>query len=288
MKNYDVANYTNLEELYADLTTELNELVALPVQVEHCMYGDGQIVGLYIFASNGELRVMSTINFEGTEKKFDIGTLLMNKLIEIEEPAKTIIKDFVADCKILQAEVRAAESARLVARMEADRLAKEQAKQAAKAREIRDRTTKEFDREATRTRTQETTNEFYYALGWLAKNVGTVSAKIPDYLLTAFQTHFGSEYIPTIVDTSKKTSGNNAMQWTFSMKASISKKATSPIPSILQQYLSTSGEALTNTSFIWNLVASYGFRFGKTQDIEQIRSTIPTNYLADFENGYAE
>jgi hypothetical protein len=172
--------------------------------------------------------------------------------------------------------------------MEADRLAKEQAKQAAKAREIRDRTTKEFDREATRTRTQETTNEFYYALGWLAKNVGTVSAKIPDYLLTAFQTHFGSEYIPTIVDTSKKTSGNNAMQWTFSMKASISKKATSPIPSILQQYLSTSGEALTNTSFIWNLVASYGFRFGKTQDIEQIRSTIPTNYLADFENGYAE
>jgi hypothetical protein len=72
------------------------------------------------------------------------------------------------------------------------------------------------------------------------------------------------------------------------MTASIKKKSLDKIPAFLTQYLSKTGTSIANTSFIWDLVTNYGFKFGKTQDLDQIRGTIPTEYLTYFENGYAE
>ena len=72
------------------------------------------------------------------------------------------------------------------------------------------------------------------------------------------------------------------------MTANIKKKSLDKIPAFLSQYLSKSGNAIANTSFIWDIVTNYGFKFGKTQDLDQIRGNIPTEYLTYIENGYAE
>jgi hypothetical protein len=132
------------------------------------------------------------------------------------------------------------------------------------------------------------TGEFYYSLGWIANNCGAFACSLPDYLLPYFQSQFGSAYEPHAVDSRKRTVNGYAMQWTISMTANIKKKSLDKIPAFLSQYLSKSGNAIANTAFIWDIVSNYGFQFGKTQDIDQIRATIPTEYLTYFENGYAE
>jgi hypothetical protein len=77
------------------------------------------------------------------------------------------------------------------------------------------------------------------------------------------------------------------MQWALSMKATISKKALNLIPSYLTKHLSTSGNAISDTSFIWDLVDNYGFTFGKKQDVDKIRGHVPAAYLNSFELGLA-
>jgi hypothetical protein len=44
---------------------------------------------------------------------------------------------------------------------------------------------------------------------------------------------------------------------------------------------------LTDTSFVWELVDNYGFKFGKTQDLEAVRSCVPSEYISEFELGLA-
>ena len=131
-------------------------------------------------------------------------------------------------------------------------------------------------------------DEFYYSLGWIANNCGAFACSLPDYLLPYFQSQFGSAYEPHAVDSRKRTVNGYAMQWAISMTASIKKKSLDKIPAFLSSHLSKSGNAIADTSFIWDLVSNYGFKFGKVQDIDQIRATIPTTYIVSFEKGYAE
>ena len=146
---------------------------------------------------------------------------------------------------------------------------------------------KEFETLTAREKTTIATGEFYYCLGWMAKNCGTFATALPDYLLPYFQKQFGTAYEPRTVDSRKRTVNGYAMQWTISMTASIKKKSLDKIPAFLTQYLSKTGTSIANTAFIWDLVSDYGFQFGKVQDLDQIRSTIPAHCVTYFENGYA-
>ena len=146
---------------------------------------------------------------------------------------------------------------------------------------------KEFETLTAREKTTIATGEFYYCLGWMAKNCGTFATALPDYLLPYFQKQFGTAYEPRTVDSRKRTVNGYAMQWTISMTASIKKKSLDNIPAFLTQYLSKTGTSIANTAFIWDLVSDYCFQFGKVQDIDQIRSTIPAHCVTYFENGYA-
>lgn len=127
-------------------------------------------------------------------------------------------------------------------------------------------------------------NEFYYMIGWLAKNIGTVSATMPEFLSPTFKSYFGDDVVHKTISSNQKTSGGNAMQWTFSFKATIRNAAKAP--KSLSTYLNSTGKAITSTAFIWDLVKFHGFSFGKTQDVEQIRQFIPEENLEDFENGF--
>lgn len=125
-------------------------------------------------------------------------------------------------------------------------------------------------------------DEFYYALGWLAAHVGTVTAKMPDYLEEAFIKHFGNvEH--TSVDSTKVGPAGYTSQWRLSMEASL-KKAEN-IPAMLSDYLSQNGKKVSKTSFVWDLVDKYGFKFGKKQDTLDIMRHVPIEYVPIFNEG---
>lgn len=125
-------------------------------------------------------------------------------------------------------------------------------------------------------------DEFYYTLGWLAKHVGTITAKMPDYLESAFVKHFGDVEHVT-VDSTKVGPAGYTSQWRLSMEASL--KNTKNIPATLAEYLSQSGKKVSKTSFVWSLVDDYGFKFGKKQDTLDIMRCVPIEYVPMFNAG---
>lgn len=270
---------------FENLKSELSAL-DYPYTVKHKTYGEGQLV-IATVPSNGN-SLYATIDFESGNKFFALKALLDFNLLELSEDLKTVLTEaqsvFFANYETVEAEKRKANRlAYEQAKKEAEEKKQEEKYQASKAKMI-----KEFETLANTERPMSTTAEFYYSLGWIARNCGTFACSLPDYLLPYFQSQFGTDYEPHAVDSKKRTVNGYAMQWTISMTANIKKKSIDKIPAFLTQYLSKSGTSIANTAFIWDLVANYGFKFGKTQDINQIRATIPNTYLTYFETGYAE
>lgn len=271
---------------YTSITSELSAL-NYPYTVKHKTYGIGQLVCATVPANGNSL--YANIDFEsGSSKVFALKALLDFNLLEMPDNLKSVLTEaqsiFFTTYETTEQEKR--EALRLAqekAKQEAEEKKQEDKYQASKARMI-----KEFETLTAREKATCATGEFYYSLGWMANNCGTFACALPDYLLPYFQKQFGVEYEPRTVDSRKRTVNGYAMQWTISMTASIKKKSLDKIPAFLTQYLSKTGTSIANTAFIWDLVTNYGFKFGKTQNIAQIRATIPTDYITYFENGYAE
>jgi hypothetical protein len=287
MKTYDITTYSNWKDLANELTAELNELLDLPVQVEHAKFGDGIINSVEVSVSDSTVNILSPIDFNGKIQPLALNIVLARNLIEIPEPAKSILVDFSLDCSKLEADIRALSKERTTARLEAEKQAQELAKQEAKRQERMNKAIQNFETEQRKTRTTSATGEFYFCLGWLAKYVGKISATIPDYLLTYFQKQFGTDYVPNVVDSKKLTFNGDPMKWGLSMQAGIPKKVQDTVPAFIAQYLNKARTQITSTSFIWDLIDTYGFQFGDTQDIDQIKATIPDHCIEPFENGYA-
>ena len=271
---------------FENLKSELSTL-DYPYAVKHRTYGNGQLVIVTVPSNGNSLYV--TIDLEsGSSRLFALKALLDFNLLEMTEDLKTVLTEAQS---VFFDNYQAVE----LAKREAARLAYEQKKQEeeeqrleAKYQASKAKMIKEFENLANREKTMSATGEFYYSLGWIANNCGAFACSLPDYLLSYFQSQFGTDYEPHAVDSRKRTVNGYAMQWAISMTANIKKKSLDKIPAFLTQHLSKSGNAIADSSFIWDLVSSYGFKFGKTQDIDQIRATIPTSYIQYFENGYAE
>lgn len=288
MKTYVISDYQSWNELSADLTAELNELIAAPLSAVHKNHGACEISEITVSCNESGFIVLATFKFEnGQTKKLALNVLTANNLIQIEEPVNTVLTDYFQACLELQKEVHEVAHDRSVAKSEAARKVAEEAKQEAKYQAAKDKAIQDFEVMARKEKSQIATGEFYYNLGWLAKNVGTVSAALPDYLLKYFENHFGTEAKPTVVDSRKRTINGYPIQWALSMKASVPKKVADSIPAFLKQYLNPAGNALTNTTFIWDIVENYGFQFGRKQDVEKIRAAIPVHCIEPFEKGFA-
>lgn len=287
MQNYDVSTYNDWQALSADMTSDLLEAIKLPVSVVHKTYGACAITALTVNCNESSLHIMATFEIGAISKSFALEILLANKLIEIDSGIASEINSYFELFKAYQKQVHELAIDRSEAKAEADRKAAEERKQEEKYQKAKDKAIQDFEVLTRKDRTKCATGEFYYNLGWLAKNVGTVSAALPDYLLKYFENHFGTEAKPTVVDSRKKTVSGYSMQWALSMKASLAKKSLDSIPALLKQYLNTSGNAIANTSFIWDLVENYGFQFGRKQDLEKIRAAIPAHCLEQFEKGFA-
>lgn len=168
---------------------------------------------------------------------------------------------------------------------EALKKAEAEQKAEAKYQAQKEKAIKDFDELIQQSRNSTTSHEseFYYALGWLVNHIGVVSASMPDYLSSSFRAHFGDNTPHTTVDSKKRTTNGNSMKWTFGFK--ITLKKVDSIPSVLRQYINSSGNAINNTSFIWDLVDNYNFQFGKKQDIEKITQIVPSKYIDSFNEG---
>lgn len=127
-----------------------------------------------------------------------------------------------------------------------------------------------------------TQEEYYVALGWLAANIGTISARLPDYLETVFSSHFGSNAPKTLVNTKRKTVSGLKPQWSYAFSASIKNADTAPMWVI--KNLNANGK-LANTALIWNLIDNHNFQFGRKQNIDEIRKTVPDCMLQWFDAG---
>jgi hypothetical protein len=285
----DNTNFTTDDFEHAYLTAEIVLVDLLGeflkgAEINSTTYGTGKVVGTYGDTLD---RMIMEVAFVDTVRKFGVlpvvtGKALFNKFADISEVGDAwdhafdlhtdITKKF-ADIKREVAK-QAYEAAK---KAEADKLAKEKF-EATKARAIRD-----FEKLSNTVVPTSTTDEFYYSLGWLAKHVGSVSARLPDYLSDSFTRHFGHDAVHTSVDSRKKTINGNSMQWTFGFTATLRKPEN--IPAALIAHLGSTGKQIADTSFIWDLVDNYGFQFGKQQDIDKIRSHVPSDFLSFFEAG---
>lgn len=193
--------------------------------------------------------------------------------------ALSVHTEFITELKAIEAEAakKRAEEAKLRA---------EEQKAEAKYKAQKAKAIKEFEEMAKQSTTIiSAADEFYYSLGWLAKHVGTVTAALPDYLADSFAKYFGIEAPCRIVDSKKRGPAGWQSQWSWSFSASLKKAKC--VPNFLAQHLNPSGKAVTNTSFVWDLVDNYGFQFGKKQEVEKIKQNVPAQFVGAFENGFA-
>lgn len=281
---YELTTGTKEEfiEVQAQLTADF-AVKMLGALVASKTMGDG-----YIMSCTGTTmdNAFFEIGFEtGETKKFLVCTLRsIGFLSFIEEAAANVYDYFMEEHNKLKAQYNKAveESQR---REKEDKKKAEQLKKAeAKNQYLKEKAIKDFEELTQRAKQAVTeSDEFYYGLGWLAAHIGSISATMPDYLAGAFEKHFGNEAAHRVVDSNKRTVNGNSMQWTFGFKATL--KNPDSMPAALTKYLSSTGKAIANTAFIWDLVTDYGFKFGKEQDTLDIMRCVPIQYVPIFNEG---
>lgn len=283
---YKTVNYETHEALRDAINAEL-ETLAYPYTVKHKFFGEGQLTSVKAPCTGADLH--ATIDFASGNKMVSLGVIFAANLLTMPEILAGILLEaqnaFNTDYLGREQEKREADRlAALQAREAAERAAAEK-KAEAKYKQQKEKALRDFDRLAERASELSDVDEFYYSLGWLAKHVGVITAKLPDYLGSAFEKHFGADAPKTLVDSRAKTIGGYAKQWSWEFVASIKKLKETTVPAYLQGTTTDFSKGIHNTSFVWDLVDNYGFQFGNKQDIEKIKQTIPTDFIPSFEAG---
>jgi len=130
------------------------------------------------------------------------------------------------------------------------------------------------------------TAQYYKTLGFIAKHAKKISAAMPDYIEDWFVGVFG-DVERRVVDSSKKSPAGWIEQWGLSLTIDLD---TADIPKFLRDYMSKSKNKsqIANTAFVFDIMSTYGFKFGKSQDYETILNSIPETYQISFSEGYNE
>ena len=231
-------------------------------------------------------KMMMYVNYVDTEKKYDLGIATKSKFIvfnntefsAVYDTFHTIHTTITSQYNKMKLEYE--KQLREKKQIEEEELKAEQAYQRLKNNNI-----KSFETQLNKNRDVNTySNDFYYALGWLTKNVRTVSAALPDYLENAFKQHFGFDVPCRVVNSRHRGPSGYQSQWSWSFTITLKDKE---VPSILIPHLNSKCDTISDTAFIWDLIDTYNFKFGKTQNITSIISSIPTEYRSSFDMGYS-
>lgn len=251
-------------------------------EVYNTMLGNGKIVSCLNPCNNFE-SVIFTVHFDLDEDKSygAAAALACGGLKFVDESTRELWNTFMETHINMKAEYIIALEAAQRRQKEEQKLEKKRLDNEKKMEGLKVSAEKEFNNLLNQEKATET-DEFYWTLGWLATHVGTLTAKMPDFLEAGFVKHFG-DVEHTTVDSTKVGPAGYTSQWRLSMEASLVK--AKEIPATLAQYLNTTGKKLSKTSFIWKLVDDYGFKFGKEQDLVEIRKLVPERYVDSFVEG---
>lgn len=286
MTTYKTTTYETAEDLRNAINSELAAL-AYPFTVKHRTYGEGQLT--FVKAPLTGASLYATIDFAAGTKTLGLDIVLTNNLLEMPEILTDILVEaqsvFKADFIERERAQRTADRLAYEQKKEAEKKAAEDKKNEEKYQKTVAKALKDFETHAQSERPLSAADEFYYALGWLVKHIGTVTAVLPDYLENAFARYFGAETPCRVVNSKHRGPAGWQPQWSWSFTASIKKSDV--VPALISEKLNPSGNKVSDTSFVWDLVDNYGFQFGKKQNIDEIRSHVPAGCLASFEAGLA-
>lgn len=260
------------------------------VEVNHVKFGKGTITKIVRETIDilNNLDFLTKINFENEQDGSHIVlfSAIKKGILSIKYDMTELFADFNVVCQEFEAAQKAADLARQKKYDEAKKKEQDEAKakKAEVARLARIQKA-QADARALSGHILVLTNDLYGSLGWLAKNIGAVSAQVPDFLENWFTGNFPNQPY-TLYDSTAKTSGGYSMKWGLSLTASI-KKSAGPVPNYIKRYLNEQGTKITSTQFIFDLVKKFGFVFGKEQNIDSILEEIPNDKLDFFKEGLA-
>lgn len=283
--NFDVEAETT-QEVYLQLESELVNVVGEFIKGAEMLckvYGTGKIVA---FGGKTLDDMIVDIAFkDDTTRRFSLIHIMNHNFVKFADISEIgVAWDYAMEAhNKMTTTYKECEQMLKQRQIEAEKKVEAEKKAKEKYQKQKEKAIKDFESLTNKSFVCSTEDEFYYALGWLTKHIGSMTARLPDYLSDSFEKHFGDNVEYNAVDSKKRTVNGNSMQWTFGFHATLRKADT--IPAILKQYLSTTGKAIASTSFIWDLVDNYGFQFGKKQDESQIAKTIPAKYIDSFNNG---
>ena len=279
----------NLTTIREDFETDKTRLISEFIQqvtgaeVTNQLFGHGKIVSCLNVCNTLESLIV-TVHFDLDEtKNYGLSVALSSGGLKfVDESTVGLWDEFVSEQYKMKAQYNKAVEDEQCRQKEEAKLEQKRKDNEKKLEGMKAQAEKEFKKLAEQSVESVKTADFYYALGWLSKHVGTITAKMPDYLEPAFIKHFG-DVEHTAVDSTKVGPAGFTSQWHLSMEASLVK--ANNIPALLNEYLSQNGKKVSKTSFVWDLVDKYGFKFGKKQDQLEIMNHVPVNYLPMFHAG---
>ena len=281
----------NLETAHDEYIEAESKLISLlfgeidRAEVHSNDHGTGIVTG---YCGNTVESLIVEIDFANCRNRFVLGKIVNNRFIKFEnadeineiwDKAFTLHNDFTTKMLELKHEARKL-------KLEAEKKAESDKKAEEKYQKQKEKAIRDFEELTNKGKNSlSEVDEFYYALGWLTKHVGNVYAALPDYLESAFTAYFGADTPCRVIDSRKKGPAGCQSQWSWSFAATLKKHDS--VPSVLVEYLNPTGNSITNTSFILDLIDNYGFQFGKKQDTDQIKQTIPSQFITSFDEGFA-
>jgi len=285
MKNYLNLFNNNYHEAKKELLKDLDESLR-GVKLNSTNYGLGYVVAVKDEVNNPakESDYQVDIDFNGTIKTFCIMFAIEKGAITLEDTFLDLLKEYMSSLKVIleerdrqlkiEAEKRALEQKQLeeyraARQAQLEKLEKEK-KEAEKFEKRKANAIKKFSdlcRQAKMNKVSVDDEDL--VMGWLAKHVTRISAEIPDFLETQFAAQFGENAPKSVVSTSIKSSGGFTKKWSLSCQVHVDDLAT--MPPVLQEVFKGS-KTVNKTSFALKLIYDYGFNFGKTQDLSQIKS----------------
>lgn len=254
------------------------------VTINHPKFGIGQIISVQVVAQPQTNHKIGFLLAAKTEFEVDyravpltvIATLLSDSALATE------CLDYTAQYDAAIVRNRELQAAEFLAKLELKKQQKQEASRQHRAQLRQEKMLRILDNQLY-CKPIPSTAEGYRTLGWLAANIRTISASIPQSAQGWFVRHFGGSALCTVVPDDKKTSGGYAMKWGPAFSASIKEADESKYPVSIAADISN--KKLNNTSLIFQLVTDYGFEFRTNQDIEAIKANIPAEALSYFEAG---
>lgn len=293
MKTYEDVNRENYQEVLEEIKNELNETF-IGEKVKSPKYGEGTIKEINDIVFYGKhadvpIGIAAQVAFEEEIRSFYINLAIKTNFIVLYNvELKDVIKDAMVELEKVADVQYQVHLEEIEKELEVRKIVKEAELATKKEYEARQKLQKKQEKilndlNKIKRKSVSVENTFYNDLGWIAGHVGSISAQIPDYLENWFDNRFGKTSSKTVINSLRKTSGGFAMKWNPSFTISFKKVKDEEIPASL--YSQIKRNKINNVGFVFDLIENYGFTFGKTQNIDEIRKCIPTSHIEQFELG---